>query len=394
MSKALTLELIHMKTKTNRIDSIKNLNLWGNDLDDISIVNQMNALEVLSLSVNNISTLKDVQNCYNLRELYLRKNSLSDIQEVRYLQPLRKLRILWLGENPIADIQGYRQFVIKCLPQIEKLDNDMISGEEKQRSDNVDLDDFGGQVPQSKISPPRKEQLQAYNQPPKRAQTQFQAQQDFSGDDMMDNFVSQKQPQAQFAYGGGGKVQRSPPQSKRNIVQDGYNSPRSNNRNDRNISPQENFGGAGAGFAAAKVKHSPKQSYQQQYDSQLDRGIGGGMYDEPPRQYEQQQQQRKPYQQAQQQMPHHNYQRAQTAQVDYERNEQSPIGNKKAGGGGAGDLTGQLQPHQVREKKNGTREQFRNENILCAIIALMKELDKSGLEFVKKDCEKRLQKLE
>ena len=57
-------------------------------------------------------------------------------------------------------------------------------------------------------------------------------------------------------------------------------------------------------------------------------------------------------------------------------------------------MKGQLQPHQVREKKNGTRDQFRNENILCAIIALMKELDKSGLEFVKKDCEKRLQKLE
>jgi hypothetical protein len=38
MSKALTVELIHMKTKTNRIEGIKNLNLWGNDLDDISIV--------------------------------------------------------------------------------------------------------------------------------------------------------------------------------------------------------------------------------------------------------------------------------------------------------------------------------------------------------------------
>ena len=116
MSKALTLELIHMKTKTNRIESIKNLNLWGNDLDDISIVSQMSALEVLSLSVNNISTLRDVQNCYNLRELYLRKNSVADINEVMYLQNLRKLRILWLGENPIAEIPGYRQFVIKCLP--------------------------------------------------------------------------------------------------------------------------------------------------------------------------------------------------------------------------------------------------------------------------------------
>jgi hypothetical protein len=48
----------------------------------------------------------------------------------------------------------------------------------------------------------------------------------------------------------------------------------------------------------------------------------------------------------------------------------------------------------VKQKKDGTREKFRNENILCAIIALMQELDKSGLEFVKKDAEKRLAKLE
>ena len=41
MSKALTVDLIHMKMKTNRIDSIKTLNLWGNDLDDISIVSSM-----------------------------------------------------------------------------------------------------------------------------------------------------------------------------------------------------------------------------------------------------------------------------------------------------------------------------------------------------------------
>ena len=60
MSKALTIELIHMKTKTNRIDSIKSLNLWGNDLDDISIVTQMSHIEVLSLAVNYISTLKDI----------------------------------------------------------------------------------------------------------------------------------------------------------------------------------------------------------------------------------------------------------------------------------------------------------------------------------------------
>jgi len=136
-----------MKTKTNRIDSIKNLNLWGNDLDDISIVSQMQALEVLSLSVNNISTLKDVQNCSSLRELYLRKNVIADINEVRYLANLRKLRTLWLGENPIADIPNYRFFVIKCLPQIEKLDADMVSMEDRNKAEQIDIEDFESMAP-------------------------------------------------------------------------------------------------------------------------------------------------------------------------------------------------------------------------------------------------------
>lgn len=60
MSKPLTLELVHLKSKTNRLETIKQLNLWGNDLDDISIVQQMPALETLSLAVNKVSTLRDI----------------------------------------------------------------------------------------------------------------------------------------------------------------------------------------------------------------------------------------------------------------------------------------------------------------------------------------------
>ena len=43
------------------------------------------------------------------------------------------------------------------------------------------------------------------------------------------------------------------------------------------------------------------------------------------------------------------------------------------------------------EKK---RKKNKNENILCAIIALMKEWDKSGLEFIKLDAMKRITKME
>ena len=85
MGKTLTPELLLQKCKTDKLSSIKNLNLWGNDLDDLSILNQMNALEVLSLSLNKISTLKDVKTCYNLQELYLRKNEIADLEEVYYL---------------------------------------------------------------------------------------------------------------------------------------------------------------------------------------------------------------------------------------------------------------------------------------------------------------------
>ena len=35
MGKTLTPELIMLKCKTDKIASIKNLNLWGNDLDNI-----------------------------------------------------------------------------------------------------------------------------------------------------------------------------------------------------------------------------------------------------------------------------------------------------------------------------------------------------------------------
>ena len=141
MSKALTLELIHMKTKTNRIDQIKNLNLWGNDLNNIEIVNQMSQLEVLSLSVNFINTLKDMKNCYNLRELYLRKNLISSMNEIKYLTNLPNLKKLWLGENPVSEQPNYRLCVIKCLPQLELLDNIKITQQERENASMIDIDE-------------------------------------------------------------------------------------------------------------------------------------------------------------------------------------------------------------------------------------------------------------
>ena len=65
--KPLTKDLIFTKTKSDNLHSIKNLNLWGNDLEDLSLIEKMPNLEVVSLSVNKIATLRDFAKCHRLQ---------------------------------------------------------------------------------------------------------------------------------------------------------------------------------------------------------------------------------------------------------------------------------------------------------------------------------------
>jgi len=119
-----------MKTKCDRMDLIKNLNLWGNDLDDISVVQSMPNLEVLSLSVNCVSSLTDLKYCPKLSELYLRKNEIWDLAEVLNLRHHQQMRVLWLSENPCTALPHYRRYVLHHLPGLTKLDSlDVTDGE-------------------------------------------------------------------------------------------------------------------------------------------------------------------------------------------------------------------------------------------------------------------------
>lgn len=73
-SKALTKEFIISKCNTDKLSEIKNLNMWGNELDDLSVIKELPNVEIVSLSINKISTLKYFSSCKKLTELYLRKN--------------------------------------------------------------------------------------------------------------------------------------------------------------------------------------------------------------------------------------------------------------------------------------------------------------------------------
>lgn len=132
MGKPLTQDLVLLRSKADRLDNVRNLNLWGNDIDDVSILKDMGNVEVLSLSVNKIATLRDFQFCPRLTELYLRKNLIADLAEVQYLQNLPVLKVLWLWDNPCAEVPNYRPYVIRCLPNLVKLDNQPIAAEERK----------------------------------------------------------------------------------------------------------------------------------------------------------------------------------------------------------------------------------------------------------------------
>ena len=135
MSKKLSRELIAQKVKSDRIESIRNLNLWGSNIEDISIIEEMPSLEIVSLSVNKIRTLRPFANLTNLKELYLRRNLITNLNEIKYLTDCQNLNVLWLSENPICDNPNYRAVIICVLPQLQKLDDIAITDEEREKAE-------------------------------------------------------------------------------------------------------------------------------------------------------------------------------------------------------------------------------------------------------------------
>ena len=131
MGKTLTADVIQTRCKTDKLANIKNLNLWGNDLEDISIIKEMPNIEICSLSLNKISSLKDFGHLKKLAELYLRKNAITDLSEAKHLQNCPNLKVLWLQDNIIAEHPLYRQYIIKLMPNLVKLDSAPVTQEER-----------------------------------------------------------------------------------------------------------------------------------------------------------------------------------------------------------------------------------------------------------------------
>jgi Leucine-rich repeat (LRR) protein len=73
MSK-LTEQFVLNRCKCEKLTQVKNLNMWGSELEDVAVLKDLPNLEICSLSLNKIKSLSAFQYCRKLTELYLRKN--------------------------------------------------------------------------------------------------------------------------------------------------------------------------------------------------------------------------------------------------------------------------------------------------------------------------------
>ena len=82
-------------------DSIIILNLYSNELTDISGIKLFKNLEELYLNYNSIKNINNLKNLTKLQQLYLDNNEITDISVIKYLINLEYLDI---GNNYIKNI--------------------------------------------------------------------------------------------------------------------------------------------------------------------------------------------------------------------------------------------------------------------------------------------------
>lgn len=93
-------------------------------------------MQYLNLAINNIEKVENLEGCESLEKLDLTLNFIGDIESICSLKNNIHLRHLYLTGNPCVDFEGYREYVITQLPQIDTLDNLEIKRSERLRVRN------------------------------------------------------------------------------------------------------------------------------------------------------------------------------------------------------------------------------------------------------------------
>lgn len=130
-SSVLTEEIILAKSGKKKCSDVVKVNAFAMGVERITSLKSFHNLEVVSLSLNKISSLEVFSDCHALKELHLRKNNVADLSELKHLSQLPHLHTLLLSDNPCTKVEGYRSTTISMLKSLRKLDALQVTDQEK-----------------------------------------------------------------------------------------------------------------------------------------------------------------------------------------------------------------------------------------------------------------------
>ncbi|CAF4157107.1 unnamed protein product [Rotaria magnacalcarata] len=105
--------------------------LQSNLISKIENVSRLKKLEYINLALNNIEYIENLEGCESLNKLDLTLNFIGILSSVENLRDNIHLADLYLTGNPCGDHEGYRDYVIATLPQLQKLDGNEITKTER-----------------------------------------------------------------------------------------------------------------------------------------------------------------------------------------------------------------------------------------------------------------------
>ncbi|XP_041447919.1 cilia- and flagella-associated protein 410-like [Drosophila obscura] len=125
-------QMVLYLAKVHDVERVVNISFVNCGLTDVSIVQRMAKLEIASLSVNGITSLKVFAGCTMLKKLYLRSNKIEDINEVEHIRNLLHLEDFTLEGNPCVKRAGpgYRGILLRTLRTLKIIDTTQVTGEE------------------------------------------------------------------------------------------------------------------------------------------------------------------------------------------------------------------------------------------------------------------------
>lgn len=116
-------------TEVSRLERLKYLNLSANNIKDISAISKLEKLERLDLYKNNIVDISALGGLKNLKEVDLQFNNIQDcsalanikglevlklqgnyIEDFKPLKELKGLRVLWVNGNSVKDYTQFEEF--------------------------------------------------------------------------------------------------------------------------------------------------------------------------------------------------------------------------------------------------------------------------------------------